>query len=213
MQISISNLSHTYDGTHRVFHGISFELRDGTALALTGPSGSGKSTLMNCLSLLLKPTGGSMLFDGVDVMRLSETQKAIYRLNHIGMIRQDLALLPHRTALDNVIVPLLLQGGISKRGALDRGKEALAMVQLESHIHSPVGKLSGGERQRVAIARAMVNRPKLVLADEPTAQLDADSSKRITELLLRLATENGALMMATHDLNLMDFFEDILPLR
>lgn len=122
------------------------------------------------------------------------------------MIRQDLALLPHRPALDNVIVPLLLQGGISKRAALDRGKEALAMVQLESRIHSPVGKLSGGERQRVAIARAMVTRPKLVLADEPTAQLDADSSKRITELLLRLATENGALMMATHDLNLMDFY-------
>lgn len=129
------------------------------------------------------------------------------------MIRQDLALLPHRPALDNVIVPLLLQGGISKRAALDRGKEALAMVQLESHIHSPVGKLSGGERQRVAIARAMVTRPKLVLADESTAQLDADNSKRITELLLKLATENGALMMATHDLNLMDFFEDVLPLR
>ena len=135
------------------------------------------------------------------------------RLYEIGLIRQDLALLPHRSALENVIVPLLLKGGMPRREMLDRGHESLIAVGLEKHIDSQIGRLSGGQRQRVAIARAIVSRPMLILADEPTAQLDADNAQRITDLLLQLTAGQSALVFATHDVSLLASFEQRLQLR
>ena len=213
MLVKVTNLYHTYDGRTPVLSDVSFELHPGRALAVTGPSGCGKSTLMNCLALLTRPTGGRIMLENIDVTTLSESKRARMRLCEIGLIRQDLALLPHRSALENVIVPLLLKGGMSKREMLDRGRESLTAVGLETQIDSQVGRMSGGQRQRVAIARAVISNPKLILADEPTAQLDADNAQRITELLLQLTVGQSALVFATHDINLLSSFEQQLQLR
>ena len=213
MLVKVSNLCHTYDGRTPVLNDISFELNPGCALAVTGPSGCGKSTLMNCLALLTRPTSGRIMLEDVDVTTLSESKRAHMRLCEIGLIRQDLALLPHRSALENVIVPLLLKGRMPWRDMLDRGRESLIAVGMEKQADSQIGRLSGGQRQRVAIARAVVSNPGLILADEPTAQLDADNAQRITDLLLQLTAGQSALVFATHDVSLLASFEQRLQLR
>lgn len=213
MNIKISDLSHSYDGTNVVLNDVCCELSANETMVITGPSGCGKSTLMNCLSLLLKPTQGKIEIDGTDVTGFSEKQAATFRLNRIGMVRQDLALLPHRTALENVIVPLLLQNKMKKKEMLDAGRERLAEVGLAEHADKPIGKLSGGQRQRVAIARAIVTNPVLILADEPTAQLDEANAKHVTELLIALSKQNRMLFFATHDVGLLEYFDKQLHLR
>lgn len=213
MLVKVANLCHTYDGRMPVLNDISFELDSGCALAVTGPSGCGKSTLMNCLALLTRPTSGQIMLEDVDVTTLSESKRVHMRLCEIGLIRQDLALLPHRSALENVIVPLLLKGGMSRREMLDRGRESLIAVGLEKQADSQIGCLSGGQRQRVTIARAIISNPRLILADEPTAQLDAVNAQRITDLLLQLTVGQSALVLATHDVSLLASFEQRLQLR
>ena len=213
MFVKAANLSHTYDGKITVLNDISFELNSGCSLAVTGPSGCGKSTLMNCLALLTRPTSGQILLDDVDVTTLSESKRVRMRLREIGLIRQDLALLPHRSALENVIVPLLLKGGMPRREMLDRGRESLIAVGLEKQADSQIGCLSGGQRQRAAIARAVVSNPKLILADEPTAQLDAANARKITDLLLQLTAGRSTLVFATHDISLLASFDQRLQLR
>ena len=207
------NIGHSYDGKLYVLNDISFELNAGQTLVITGPSGSGKSTIMNLLAMLMKPTKGALSFQNVDIATLNETQRTKMRLANIGMVRQDLALLPDRSALENVTVPLLLMGKIDKKEIVQRGQSILERVGLEAQIHSKSGQMSGGERQRLAIARALISNPKLILADEPTAQLDEANAHRIKELLIHMTEKNAALVFATHDMSLVDSFDQRLQLR
>ena len=211
--VKAANIGHSYDGQSDIIHDISFELNEGQKLVITGPSGSGKSTIMNLLAMLMQPAKGSIFFQNADIAGWSDTRRSNARLRHIGMIRQDLALLPDRSALDNVIVPLLLIGKMHKNEIEERGRSMLKRVGLEAKIHSKIGQLSGGERQRLAVARALITNPSLVLADEPTAQLDAANAQRIKDLLIGITENSAALVFATHDVSLMDSFDQRLNLR
>lgn len=211
--VKAMNVGHSYDGKMDIFDNISFELGEGQTLVITGPSGSGKSTLMNLLAMLMKPTKGTLFFRNVDIAELTETQRANTRLRNIGMIRQDLALLPDRSALENVTVPLLLIGKIHKKEISERGRNILTRVGLETQIHSKTGHMSGGERQRLAIARALITNPRLILADEPTAQLDEANAYMIKEMLIDMTDKDAALIFATHDMSLVNSFGQRLDLR
>ena len=210
--IQAENIRHSYDSKNFVLNGISIRLDASGALAITGVSGSGKTTLINILSLLMRPTSGALTFLDTDVSALSENARAQMRLKHIGLIRQDLALLPDRSALENAIVPLLLIGGMKKREMLDRGREALDRVGLAPQTDERISRLSGGQRQRVAIARALVASPSLILADEPTAQLDADNAHAVVDLLRKVTQSNAALILSTHDHSLLGSFDERLHL-
>lgn len=210
--IRAENIGHAYDSKNYVLKDISILLEAGNALAVTGVSGSGKTTLLNILALLMHPTCGEYTFLDANASKLSESARAQMRLKNIGLIRQDLALLPDRSALENVMVPLLLMGKAKKKEMLDRGKEALDCVGILQQADARIGKLSGGQRQRVAIARALVTKPKLILADEPTAQLDADNARAVVELLRKVTRSDATLILSTHDLSLLSSFEKRLNL-
>ncbi len=181
-----------------VLHEVSLELRPGDSLAIVGPSGAGKSTLLQILGTLDEPTSGSVRLDGVDPFELSEQALAHFRNREIGFIFQDHHLLPQLTVLENVLIPALA----AKRpdaAMVERAGELLQRVGLaDRQTHLP-GELSGGERERVAVARALLNRPKLILADEPTGNLDTRTADAITELLLKLQQEEQAILVTvTH---------------
>lgn len=206
--------------THRYSKNDAFILKDfslsveaGQHLAITGPSGSGKSTLLSILALLLRPEAGSYLLNGTATERLGESQRAKTRLTQIGLVVQDYALLNDQSALDNVMTPLLIQGHMRKKEAVQRARVALEDVGLEEFASKKAGRLSGGQRQRVAIARALIGNPAVILADEPTAQLDGGTARMITELLLRRTSGGTALIFATHDLSLTEGFDQVVQLR
>ncbi|MEU8133701.1 ABC transporter ATP-binding protein [Streptodolium elevatio] len=171
------------------------------AVAVMGPSGSGKSTLLNLIAGLDRPTEGAVTVAGVGLGGLSETALAKFRRRHIGMIFQFFNLLDDLTVLDNVLMPARL-GGISPRAARTRADELLGYLGIAGHADAYPARLSGGERQRVAIARALMNRPPLLLADEPTGAVDTANGRHITELLAELNRDGQALLMVTHDLQL-----------
>jgi len=170
--------------------GVSFEIEQGEFVAVMGPSGSGKSTLLHQLGLLDTPTSGKILIDGVDVLRLSDREKTIYRLTQLGYVFQDYAILPELTAAENVYLPAMVQGK-SKELYLRSSRELLETVGLGDRLHHLPQELSGGEQQRVAIARALINKPKILFADEPCANLDTESSRHILELFRKLNEELG----------------------
>jgi putative ABC transport system ATP-binding protein len=170
----------------------------GEVLAIMGPSGSGKSTLLGLLAGLDAPTSGSIQIDGVEITGLSEDQLALLRGQKIGIVFQSFNLIPNLTALENVALPLELLD--QPEGALARAKELLEAVGLGSRGHHYPVQLSGGEQQRVALARAFASRPSLLLADEPTGNLDTATGQQIVELLLKLNREQGTtLILVTHD--------------
>ncbi len=163
-----------------------------------GPSGSGKSTLMNIIGCLDKPTSGSYKLDGEDILLQKENDLADIRLNKIGFVFQTFQLLPRQTALENVALPLIY-AGVSKKERNRLAAEALERVGLSDRMSFVPNQLSGGQKQRVAIARAMVNRPKILLADEPTGALDSKSGKQVMELFEKLNEEGVTVIMITHD--------------
>lgn len=199
------NLSKTYqEGNLRtdVLHTVNFHIEEGEMLGIVGSSGSGKSTLLHLLGGLDTPTSGEVIYKGSSLNKLSSSAKAELRNRQLGFIYQFHHLLPDFTALENVSMPLLI-GNIGKSEARDRAQEILASVGLESRKHHRPSELSGGERQRVAIARALVNRPSLVLADEPTGNLDQRTAETIFELIGELnVRQKTAFLVVTHDLSL-----------
>lgn len=185
-----------------VLRNVTFSLQPGELVAIVGSSGSGKSTLLHLLGGLDAPTAGDVVFDGQSLNAMSSSAKASLRNRELGFIYQFHHLLPDFNALENVAMPLLI-GKVSKAEAQQRAREMLAAVGLEKRAHHRPSELSGGERQRVSIARALVNRPRLVMADEPTGNLDARNADAIFELLGELNVRQGtAFLVVTHDLHL-----------
>ncbi len=178
---------------------LTFEVPTGQFLAITGKSGAGKSTLLYNISLLDKPTEGSIIIDGQDVDTLDDKKCVIYRRDNFGFIFQEYALLSTLTARENVMLPLLMQG-IETAKAKELAKHALERVELGDKLDNLPSQLSGGQQQRVSIARAITHNPKILFADEPTANLDTQSSKTILDIFLRLnKTENLTIVMVTHE--------------
>lgn len=181
-----------------VLKGIDLDIEKGEFCVLLGPSGSGKSTLMNIIGCLDLPTSGSYELAGSDVLSLNENKLADLRLGTIGFVFQNFQLLPRMSALENVALPLVY-AGVRKKVRKERAREALVRVGLEDRTSFNPTQLSGGQKQRVAIARAMVNKPKILLADEPTGALDSRSSAQVMELFQTLNEEGVTVVMITHD--------------
>ena len=197
--VQLSNVSKQYgrDGSPAVAH-VSMEVARGESVAIMGPSGSGKSTLLNLIAGLDRPTSGAVTVGGQRIDTLGETGAARYRRRQVGMIFQFFNLLDDMTVMDNVLLPAQL-AGVPARQARGRADELLAALRIGPHKDSYPARLSGGERQRVAIARALVNRPALLLADEPTGALDTANGEAIGELLLDLNSSGQTLIMVTHN--------------
>ena len=185
-------------GDYAALDGVSVEIRTGEAVAVMGPSGSGKSTLLNLVAGLDRPTSGSVVVHGEDLGRLGETGLALYRRKRIGMIFQFFNLLDDLPALDNIALAAQLTGS-SARQARRRAMELLDELEIADRGDLYPSSLSGGERQRVAVARALVNRPTLLLADEPTGALDTRSGEQVMNLLLELNRAGQTLVIVTHD--------------
>ena len=178
--------------------GVSFTIRRGEVVAIMGPSGSGKSTVMNILGCLDRPSSGEYYLDGARVSELSDDQLALIRNQKVGFVFQSFMLLPRQTALANVELPMRYAGVGRERSA--RAKSILELVGLGTRIHHRPTELSGGQQQRVAVARALVNNPAILMADEPTGNLDSISGQEIMQLLLRLNEERGTtVIVITHD--------------
>ena len=199
--ITINNISKIFksgDATIRALDGVSFEVPDGQFLMITGRSGSGKSTLLYQLGLLDHPTHGSIAIDDVEVTSLTSEERTRIRLHSLGYIFQDYAILPSLTALENVMLPLLMLGE-SKETVLRKAKKALNRVGLGDRIDNLPSQLSGGQQQRVAIARAIGHEPRIIFADEPTANLDSETSDQVLEVFLDLNKEGQTIIMVTHE--------------
>ncbi|MCP5150600.1 MAG: ABC transporter ATP-binding protein [Ectothiorhodospiraceae bacterium] len=195
----------------RVLERVDLDIAQGERIAIAGPSGSGKTTLLLLLAGLERPSEGTVSLDGVDLGRLDADGLADLRRDRIGIVFQSFHLVPSLSALDNVALPLEIAG---RRDARRRAADLLDQVGLAPRARHFPSQLSGGEQQRVAIARALANRPALLLADEPTGNLDSDTGERIADLLLRLDRENGAtLVLVTHDLDLAARCDRVLRLH
>ena len=197
--VQLSDVSKQYeDGKSPAVAHVTVDVGQGEAVALMGPSGSGKSTLLNLIAGLDRPTSGTIRVGGQQVSELSETSLARFRRRQTGMIFQFFNLLDDMTVADNVLLPARL-AGVPAAKARERLDELLAALRIAQHKNAYPARLSGGERQRVAIARALVNRPPLLLADEPTGALDSATSDEIGELLLDLNNSGQTLILVTHD--------------
>jgi putative ABC transport system ATP-binding protein len=201
----IVDIAHVTKGYRRggqvvpVLHDITLAIPHGDFIALMGPSGSGKSTLLNLIAGIDKPDGGTLLVDGVDIARLSEADLADWRASHVGFIFQFYNLMPVLTAFENVELPLLLTS-LGKRDRRERVETALALVGLADRMTHYPNELSGGQQQRVAIARALVADPAIIVADEPTGDLDRKSAEEVLGLLRRLNADMGkTVIMVSHD--------------
>jgi putative ABC transport system ATP-binding protein len=188
-------------GTVTAVRDVTLDVRAGDYMAVRGPSGCGKSTLLHMLGCVDSPTAGVLLFDGRDIARLSDRARSLLRLRHIGFVFQRFFLLPMLTAWENVELPLS-EAGISKPERRERTRELLDYVGLAARAEHRPSQLSGGEMQRVAIARALANRPRLLLADEPTGELDSATGDQIAALLDRVNADGTALVIVTHDAGL-----------
>ena len=199
--IKVENVKKIYLGKvpTLALKGVSFEVASGEFIAIMGRSGSGKSTLLHQLGLIDTPTDGKILIDNTDVLKLSEAKKTLFRLQSLGYVFQEYALIAELTALENVYLPAFALGG-DHDGYKKRAKELLEVVGLEDRFDHYPNELSGGEQQRVAVARALVNQPKVLFADEPTANLDSVSSEVVLKLFRKLNKELGqTIVMVTHE--------------
>jgi len=204
--VEVSQATKRYEGGGRpALDGVSLTVAEGESVAIMGPSGSGKSTLLNLIAGLDRPTSGTVTVDGDRIDTLSETGVARFRRRQIGMIFQFFNLLDDLTVEDNVLLPAQL-AGVSRARARVRATELLSALRIDQHRNAYPGRLSGGERQRVAIARALVNRPALLLADEPTGALDTATGEEIGRLLLDLNRSGQTLVLVTHNPELAAHF-------
>jgi len=209
-QLKISNLSKDFGKIH-VLQDISFSFNAGTSVAITGPSGSGKSTLLHIIGTLEEPSNGKVEINGTDPFKLSEPELARYRNAVIGFVFQDHHLLPQYSVLENVLIPTLAFK--QQPDATQLAQELLKRVGLTDRISHRPAELSGGERQRVAIARALINKPSILLCDEPTGNLDTTTAGTIADLLFELhRSERNILIVVTHNLELARRFENQLKL-
>jgi putative ABC transport system ATP-binding protein len=212
--LRVDNLTKTYASAGHeltVLHAVSFELMAADTFAIVGPSGSGKTTLLGLCAGLDRATSGSVWLNNIQLDNLSEDQRAAVRNQHVGFIFQNFQLLPTLTALENVLVPLELRG---QRGAKQTALTLLDRVGLADRAQHYPAQLSGGEQQRVSLARAFANRPAVLFADEPTGNLDPNTSERVVNLLFELNREAGTtLVLVTHDLELAALTQRTLRLR
>lgn len=197
-----------------VLKNITLKVTKGQSLVIVGPSGSGKSTLLNIIGALDRPSEGRVLFDGKDLAELNEFELARIRNREIGFVFQLHHLLPQCTVLENVLVPTLAgKTNLSRKEIQERAIILLQRVGLKEHLLQRPGQLSGGQRQRVAVVRALINRPKLLLADEPTGSLDKDAAENIAELLVELnRSEEVTLITVTHSLKLAEMIGNVMEL-
>jgi len=201
------------DQTLRALNGVDLDIRRGEYISIMGPSGSGKSTLFNAIGGLDKPTSGSVFINDVDMAQLDAGELAYLRCHTIGYIFQTFNLIPVMTALENVTLPTVFAGMATDEG-IERGMEMLTKVGLEHRYHHRPNELSGGQQQRVAIARALANRPSIVLADEPTGNLDLKTGTEIIELLRELNQKEGVtIISATHDHKMVDISDRVVWIR
>ncbi|NWG11280.1 ABC transporter ATP-binding protein [Candidatus Bathyarchaeota archaeon] len=192
---------------------ITFEVSEGEFLTIFGPSGSGKSTLLHLIGCLDRPDAGEILIEGVNVLRLSDDRLAELRLNKIGFVFQFFNLLPKISALRNVELPLAITG-MPEKESIERAKEMLALMGLETRMHHRPSEISGGEQQRVAMARALINNPKIVLADEPTGNLDTKTGWEIVQLMKKLNREKKqTFIVVTHDPHIAETADRIVYLK
>lgn len=196
----------------QVLKGINLDINKNEYVALMGPSGSGKSTLMNILGCLDSPTRGKYVLNGKDVSRMEDNDLAEVRNKEIGFVFQQFNLLPRLTAADNVALPLIYSG-ISKKERAERAMEALAKVKLDDRSHHKPNELSGGQCQRVAIARALINNPSIVLADEPTGNLDSKTSYEIMDILSKIHDDGNTVILVTHEEDISQFAHRIIRLK
>jgi len=193
--------------------GVDIEIREGNFSAIIGPSGCGKSTLMHILGLLDRPDAGILEIDGVNMTRLPEKKAFRMRAKKIGFIFQGFNLIPTLTALENVILAGKY-GGMKRRKRIIRAKELLSMLGLRDRLNHKPSELSGGQQQRVAIARALINDPSIILADEPTGELDSKTSMEIMEILFKLnEKENKTFLIVTHNMEVAEACKKIIKLR
>ena len=212
--LHVQRLTKTYatgGGKLTVLKDISFVLRQGATCSILGPSGSGKTTLLGLCAGLDRPTSGSVLLNGITLGEAGEDERARIRNEHVGFVFQNFQLIPTLTALENVTVPMELRGDRSARAL---GLDLLRRVGLADRVDHYPAQLSGGEQQRVALARAFINRPKILFADEPTGNLDAETSSVVIEIMLELNRGAGtALVLVTHDPDVAALTERTIRLR
>jgi len=195
-----------------VLKGITLDINKNEYVALMGPSGSGKSTLMNILGCLDSPSGGKYILNGKDVSSMHDDELAEVRNKEIGFVFQQFNLLPRLTALENVALPLIYSG-ISKKERGQRAESVLEKVKLTDRMHHKPNELSGGQCQRVAIARALINNPAIILADEPTGNLDSKTSHEIMEILANIHKDGNTVILVTHEEDISNFARRIIRLK
>jgi putative ABC transport system ATP-binding protein len=199
--IEAKNITKTYQTgeiSTPVLRGISLKIESGEYVSITGRSGAGKSTLLYQLGLLDYPTSGEIFIDGYDVIKLSSKKRSAFRLSQLGYVFQDYALLPELSALDNVLLPLYMLS-IEKKEAVRMAMDVLEKVGLSGKEKNMPSQLSGGEQQRVSVARSVCNKPKILFADEPTANLDSSTAEKIMKLLKELHNQGQTIVLITHE--------------
>lgn len=215
MTISLSEVKKTYqmgDMTVAALAGVSLNIATGEFTAIMGPSGSGKSTLMNILGCLDRPTSGSYMLNGQEVATLNDDELAITRNKRIGFVFQNFNLLPRMTAVQNVALPLVY-AGVEKKERNERAAQALASVGLDHRLDHVPNELSGGQRQRVAIARALINEPTIIMADEPTGNLDTKSGNEVMGIFERLNASGRTVILVTHEPDIAEYAHRVISFR
>ena len=213
--IKLNNVHKDYlmgDSIIRALDGVDASVRKGDFIAIVGPSGSGKSIMMNMVGALDLATKGEIFLDGRDIEHLEESELAQIRGRKIGFVFQTFNLIPTLTALDNVMLPMLFQG-ISREERVNRGKELMKKVGLSERMYHLPSELSGGQRQRVAIARALANDPEVILADEPTGNLDSKTGKEILDMFIKLNKEGKTIIVVTHDSDIAKHARKVLKMK